>query len=119
MLVAGTDAANAQRVTFIGDYNVSPSLAPDGRLLTYIARRNGRFVTAVMELNSQLETIVSDGSGADESPSFVSNSQFVIYASKVRGRSVLVLASVDGKVRSTLSMPNADIREPAFSTPLK
>jgi TolB protein len=113
-----TSGANAQRVTFNGDYNVSPAVSPDGRLLAYIARRNGRFVTAVMDLNSQQETIVSDGS-ADESPSFVSNSQFVIYASKVKGRGVLTLASVDGKVRSILSLPNADIREPAFSAPLK
>jgi TolB protein len=112
-----TSGGNAQRVTFTGDYNVSPAVSPDGRLLTYIARRNGRFVTAVMDLNSQQETIVSDGS-ADESPSFVSNSQFVIFASKVKGRGVLTLASVDGKVRSTLSLPNADIREPAFSKPI-
>ncbi len=71
-----------------------------------------------MDLNTQQETIVSDGS-ADESPSFVSNSRFVIYASKQRGRGVLVLASIDGKVRSILSLPTADIREPAFSNPLK
>ncbi len=109
---------DAQRVTFTGDYNVSPAASPDGKLLTYIARRGGRFVTAVMDLASQQETIVSDGS-ADESPTFVSNSRFVIYASKQRGRGVLVLASVDGKIRSTLSLPSADIREPAFSNPLK
>ncbi len=113
-----TSGGNAQRVTFNGDYNVSPALSPDGRLLAYIARRNGRFITAVMDLKSQQETIVSDGS-VDESPSFVSNSQFVIYASKVKGRGVLTLASVDGKVRSVLSLPSADIREPAFSSPLK
>jgi TolB protein len=109
---------DAQRVTFTGDYNISPAASPDGKLLAYIARRNGRFVAAVMDLNTQQETIVSDG-GADESPSFVSNSHFVIFSSKQRGRGVLVLASVDGKVRSTLSLPSADIREPAFSSPLK
>ena len=115
MPAAGGDA---QRITFTGDYNISPAASPDGKLLTYIARRNGRFMAAVMNLTTQQETIISDGS-ADESPSFVSNSQFVIYASKQRGRGVLVLASVDGKVRSTLSLPSADIRDPAFSTPLK
>lgn len=108
----------AQRVTFTGDYNISPAASPDGKLLTYIARRGGRFMTAVMDLATQQETIVSDSS-ADESPSFVSNSHFVIYATKQRGRGVLVLASVDGKVRSTLSLPSADIREPSFSSPLK
>jgi TolB protein len=113
-----TSGGDAQRVTFSGDYNTSPAASPDGKLLTYIARRNGRFMTAVMDLATQQETIVSDGS-ADESPSFVSNSHFVIYATKQRGRGVLVLASVDGKVRSTLSLPSADIREPAFSNPLK
>jgi Tol biopolymer transport system component len=45
----------------------------------------------------------------------VGNSRFVIFASKQRGRGVLVLASIDGKVRSTLSLPSADIRDPAFS----
>jgi TolB protein len=112
------NGGEAQRVTFTGDYNISPAASPDGKLLAYIARRSGRFVTAVMDLNTQQETIVSEGS-ADESPSFVSNSHFVIFSSKQRGRGVLVLASVDGKVRSTLSLPSADIREPAFSTPLK
>jgi TolB protein len=108
----------ARRVTFTGDYNISPAASPDGKLLTYIARRGGRFMTAVMDLATQQETIVSDSS-ADESPSFVSNSHFVIYATKQRGRGVLVLASIDGKVRSTLSLPSADIREPSFSSPLK
>ena len=108
----------AQRVTFTGEYNISPAVSPDGKYLTYIARRAGRYLTAVMDLDSQQETLVSDGS-ADESPSFVSNSRFVIYASKQRGRGVLVLASIDGKIRSTLSLPNADIRGPAFSNPLK
>jgi TolB protein len=109
---------DAQRVTFTGDYNISPAASPDGKLLAYIARRGGRFLTAVMDLATQKETIISDG-GAEESPSFVSNSQFVIYASKQRGRGVLVLASIDGKVRSTLSLPSADIRDPALSNPLK
>jgi TolB protein len=109
---------DAQRMTFTGDYNISPAASPDGKLLAYIARRGGRYMAAVMDLATQQETIVSEGS-ADESPSFVSNSQFLVYATKQRGRGVLVLASVDGKIRSTLSLPSADIRDPAFSSPLK
>jgi TolB protein len=112
------NGGEAQRVTFTGDYNISPAASPDGKMIAYIARRGGRFVTAVMDLATQQETIVSDG-GADESPSFVGNSRFVIFASKQRGRGVLVLASIDGKVRSTLSLASADIRDPAFSRPFK
>ncbi len=108
----------ADRVTFKGDYNISPAASPDGRMLTYITRRGGRFMAAVLDLNTQQETLVSDGS-ADESPSFTSNSQFVLYASKQRGRGILVLASVDGNIRNTLSLKNADIREPTFSGALR
>ncbi len=108
----------ANRVTFNGDYNISPATSADGRLISYVTRRSGRFLTAVLDLQTQQETIVSDGS-ADESPSFTANSQFVLYATKQRGRGVLILASVDGKIRSTLSLASADIREPVFSAPLK
>jgi TolB protein len=108
----------AQRVTFNGDYNVSPAVSPDGKWLTYIALRSGRKTAAVLSLSNQQETLLSD-SGEDESPSFTSNSQFVIYASRQKGRGVLQLASVDGKVRSTLSLPSADISDPAFSSPIR
>lgn len=29
---------NAERVTFTGSYNISPSISPDGRWLAYISR---------------------------------------------------------------------------------
>ncbi len=108
----------AQRVTFKGDYNISPALSPDGRLLTYITRRTGRYTTAVLNLDTQQEVLVSDTS-SDESPSFTSNSQFVLYATKRSGRGILVLASIDGKTRNILSLPSADIREPVFSNAAK
>jgi TolB protein len=108
----------AQRITFKGDYNISPAVSPDGRLLTYITRRAGRYTTAVLNLDTQQEVLVSDTS-ADESPNFTSNSQFVLYATKRSGRGILVLASVDGRTRNTLSLPNADIREPVFSNAAK
>lgn len=108
----------AQRVTFKGDYNISPAVSPDGRLLTYITRRAGRYTVAVLNLDTQQEVVVSDTS-TDESPNFTSNSQFVLYATKRSGRGVLVLASVDGRTRNTLSLPNADIREPVFSNAVK
>jgi TolB protein len=109
-----SSGGEAQRVTFKGDYNISPAPSPDGKLLAYITRREGKFMAAVLDLVSQQETLVSD-SAFDESPIFTSNSQFVMYATKQRGRGVLVLASSDGRIRTTLSLATADIREPALS----
>lgn len=109
-----TNGGAVQRVTFKGEYNVSPTLSADGNYLSFISRREGRFMTVVMDLTTQQETIVSDTS-TDESPTFTSNGQFVMYATKSKGKGVLVLASIDGKIRNTLSMSSADIREPALS----
>lgn len=107
------NGGSIQRVTFKGDYNISPAVSPDGRFLAYITRRNGRYITAVLDLNTRKETLISDTS-SDESPNFTSNSQFVLYATQRNGRDVLVLASIDGQIRNVLSLPSADIREPVF-----
>ena len=34
----GASGGNAERVTFTGTYNISPSVSPDGRWLAYISR---------------------------------------------------------------------------------
>lgn len=39
----GVGGGNAQRVTFSGNYNISPSISPDGKTLAYISRVGGAF----------------------------------------------------------------------------
>jgi 16S rRNA (guanine527-N7)-methyltransferase len=43
---------NAERVTFSGSYNISPSVSPDGRWLAYISRVGGAFKLHVMDLGT-------------------------------------------------------------------
>jgi TolB protein len=102
-----------QRVTFDGSYNVSPDLSPDGRLLTYITRQNGAFRVAVLDLAAGQTQIVSEGP-RDESPSFAPNGRMIVYASEVGGRGILQATSSDGRIRQRLSVPAADVREPAW-----
>jgi TolB protein len=109
---------SAQRVTFNGDYNISPRLSPDGKLLAYVARRSGRFQVHVLELASGQETPVTDTS-RDESPSFAPNGRMLLYATEVNGRGILASASIDGRVRTRLSGPNGDIREPTWGPFIK
>ena len=103
----------AQRVTFVGDYNVSPKLSPDGKQMAYIARRSGRFVTAVMDLGTGQETLVS-GTSQDESPSFAPNGRYLLYATVDAGRDTLAMASADGRIRTRLTLAAGDVREPAW-----
>ena len=108
----------AQRVTFNGDYNISPRLSPDGKLLAYVARRSGQFKVHVLDLASGQETPVTD-TVRDESPSFAPNGRMLLYATEVNGRGILASASVDGRVRTRLSGPSGDIREPTWGPFIK
>jgi TolB protein len=108
----------AQRVTFNGDYNISPRLSPDGKLLAYVSRRGGQFKVQVLDLASGQETPVTD-TARDESPSFAPNGRMLLYATEVNGRGILASASVDGRVRTRLSGPSGDIREPTWGPFIK
>ncbi|MBN9459952.1 MAG: Tol-Pal system protein TolB [Burkholderiales bacterium] len=103
----------ATRVTFGSSYNVSPRISPDGKMLAYLTRRDGRFLVAVRSLAGGSETLLSDG-GREESPSFSPNSRWVMYATQAGGRDSLVAASVDGRVRQRLTSNAGDIREPTW-----
>ena len=113
-----SSGGNAQRVTFNGDYNISPRLSPDGKLLAYVARRSGQFKVMVLDLAAGQETPVTD-TVRDESPSFAPNGRMLLYATEVNGRGILASASVDGRVRTRLSGPSGDIREPTWGPFIK
>jgi TolB protein len=107
-----------QRVTFGGDYSISPRLSPDGKLLAYVARRGGRFQVMVLDLASGNEIAVTDTT-RDESPSFAPSGRLLLYATEVNGRGILASASVDGRVRTRLTGPSGDIREPTWGPYIK
>jgi TolB protein len=112
------NGGNAQRITFNGDYNISPRLSPDGKLLAYVGRRNGRFQVMILDLASGQETPITD-TVRDESPSFAPNGRLVLYATEVGGRGILASASIDGRVRTRLTGPSGDIREPTWGPYIK
>ena len=104
---------DAERITFDGPYNVTPRPSPDGRSLAYISRRDGRFQVALMDLASRQSLILTD-TQKDESPSFSPNGRMILYATEVGGRGLLAAVSRDGRVKQRLSIPAADVREPAW-----
>jgi TolB protein len=103
----------AQRITFQGDYNVSPRVSPDGKTLVYITRNSGRFQLAAMDIANGQVQVLTD-TQRDESPSFAPNGRMILYATEVGGRGVLAAVSSDGRFRQRLTVQAADVREPAW-----
>jgi TolB protein len=112
------DGSGVQRVTFNGDYAVSPRISPDSRTLAYVARRNGAFQVRTLDLASGAELSITD-TVSDESPSFAPNGRLLLYATEVSGRGVLASASTDARVRTRLSGPSGDVREPTWGPFIK
>jgi TolB protein len=108
-----TSGGAVNRVTFDGNYNVSPRVSPDGRKLAFVSRRDGGFYVMVKDLGSGAETRLSDR-GQEESPSFAPNGLWVMYATRANGRDMLMAASVDGRVKQRMSSDTDDIREPTW-----
>jgi TolB protein len=103
----------ATRVTFEGGYNASPSVSPDGKQLAYLSRDGGRYRIAVLDIDSQQVTYLSDGP-ADERPSFAANGRTVLYAGQSGGRGTLHTVSIDGRVKQRLSAASGNVQEPAW-----
>ncbi|MDT8364572.1 MAG: Tol-Pal system beta propeller repeat protein TolB [Nitrosomonas sp.] len=113
MPASGENTGRAERLTFEGDYNVSPHVSPDGKLLVYIHRSAGRFNVALQDMATRQVQILTD-SRFDESPSFSPNNRMILYASELNRRGILSLVSTDGQVKQRLSQDIGDIREPSW-----
>ena len=112
------DGSGVQRVTFNGDYAVSPRISPDGKTLAYVARRSGRFQVQTLDLATGAELTITD-TVLDESPSFAPNGRLILYATEINGRGILASASTDARVRTRLSGPSGDVREPTWGPFIK
>ncbi len=104
---------NAERVTFAGSYNISPAVSPDGRTLAYISRQGGAFRLHAMDLPGGAPRALTE-TAADEKPSFAPNGRLIIYATRAQGRDVLMTTTLDGKVKTSLVVSLADVREPVW-----
>ncbi|MEB0043355.1 MULTISPECIES: Tol-Pal system beta propeller repeat protein TolB [unclassified Pseudomonas] len=110
------NGGGAERVTFIGNYNANPKLSADEKTLVMIHRQDGftNFKVAVQDLQRGTLKILTD-SNLDESPTVAPNGTMVIYATRQQGRGVLMLVSINGRVRVQLPTAQGEVREPSWS----
>ena len=104
----------AQRITFEGNYNASADFSADGKSLALVHGQGGRYQIAVLDLDSGLLRVLTDGR-LDESPSFAPNGSMIIYATETGYSGVLAAVSSDGRFRQQFSLSESNVREPVWS----
>jgi len=106
----------AQRVTFVGNYNASPKLSADEKMLVMVHRQEGFTVFRVAAQDLQRGSLrVLSSTSLDESPTVAPNGTMLIYATHQQGRGVLMLVSTNGRVKTALPTAQGEIREPSWS----
>lgn len=110
----------AERVTFIGNYNGAPKLSVDEKTLVMVHRQEGytNFKVAAQDLQRGNLRLLSDTT-LDESPTVSPDGTMIIYATRHQGREVLMLVSINGRVRLALPTAQGQVREPSWSPFLK
>jgi len=110
----------AERVTFIGNYNAAPKLSVDEKTLVMVHRQEGytNFKVAAQDLQRGNLRLLSDTT-LDESPTVSPDGTMIIYATRHQGREVLMLVSINGRVRLALPTAQGQVREPSWSPFLK
>lgn len=105
----------AQRVSFSGNYSISPAISPNGSKLAFISRISGAFKLVLQDLATGTVQPLTE-TEADESPSFSANGKQIIYATQIasggRWQEALMTTTLDGRVKSKLTASIGDIREP-------
>jgi len=101
----------AERVTFEGKYNASPSVSANGRLLAFTHRQDGHFRIAVQDLEEDFMRVLTDGQ-LDESPSFSASGSMIAYTRSVDDGTELATVSVFGRVQGGLTEFDNTVREP-------
>ena len=104
----------AKRLTFEGKYNASADFSFDGKRLAMVHGAGGSYRIGVLEIESGVFNIVSDGR-LDESPSFAPNGSMIIYATEEGHRGVLAAVSSDGRFKQRFSTRVGNVREPVWS----
>ena len=105
-----------QRVTFVGNYNASPKLSADEKMLVMIHRQEGYTVFRVAAQDLQRGGVrILSATSLDESPTVAPNGTMVIYAAHQQGRGALMLVSTNGRTKIPLPTAQGEIREPSWS----
>ena len=99
-----------ERLTYVGDYNASASISPDGKQMAVLHRDKNGFNIAVQNLETDHFQVITHDNH-DESPKFSSNGKLILYATD---RSLAIVSS-DGQINISLPNGGGNVREPSWA----
>ena len=103
-----------ERMTFEGDENANASYDEAGKNVVMV--HDGGNIVLLNPETSEMQWLTK--AKFDESPSFSPNGDMVLYMTEQGFEPAMIVASVDGRVRTKVEFVRGDVREPAWS-PLK
>lgn len=106
------DTGEIRRVSYVGKYNANPAVSPDGRYIAMV-NGNGGFHIGLLDLYTNEFNIITK-TYLDESPSFASNGEMILYAMNQRGKGKLAVVSIDNSVTQVLSVQEGEVRSPSW-----
>ena len=82
--------------------------------MVFVHRVDQIFHIALLDIERDRTMVLTDTS-LDESPSIAPNGTMLIYATQDKGRGILAVVSIDGRVKYRLPSAAGDVREPDWS----
>lgn len=102
------------RISYDGKYNARASFAKDGRKIAIIHRVSGIYNIALLNLNNGTTRVLTT-TGDSASPSIAPNGSMILYDTVYRGRNMLAMVSVDGRIQLILPPRQGEAQDPAWS----
>ena len=106
--------ADAQRMTFEGDYNCSPSWSPDGRNIAFAGRRQGSFQIFVIAASGGSARQLTFA-GSNEDPTWSPDSRYIAFTGRRGAQKKIYMTDVAGRWERQLTDGPGNDSSPAWS----
>ncbi len=106
--------SRATRLTYASTYNASVAVAPNGREIAFVHRKHNRDRIMVLDLETGLESIVSEGD-YDESPAYSNNSRMVMFTSSQYDRKTISFVDVQSRSQYQFKAGNHSILDSTWA----
>lgn len=102
-----------RRLTFSGNYNVSPAISPKGDLVAFVCKIEGNFEICLSDDQGRYVKILTDG-GINDSPQFSPCGRYILYSSQKGGSSNIYFMLANGEMKRMLRYTGREESQPRF-----